>query len=508
MTGGYLIGDVRQQTTGTTPTIAVGTATYGTATLPATGDSYAILCMGSASVSSVTDTHGNVWTKAKSGFGSNYFYDMWVCLAPTLLTSGNTVVLHLSSGNPVNAILVGCANVTAVNLKEYVGSTFTSVMSYNSATLATSSEAVFFMMTYVQATAGSPAYKPNTPNDIITSTINMYSLSWIENVSSNAAINFKATTVTSGQNDGDAIALSFETNNNTALAISTSSLPGATDGVAYSQSLAASGGVPPYTWSIISGALPSWATMNSVGVISGTPLGTVTGSFKAQVRDSAGTQVSAALSIASSGNPDITVPSVPTFVTGDTSIPSLQQLAYATRFLVGDIRPMFHAFKTATATISSSNTWTTLSMGAVAYDSESEVSGGSGILTDGIGATIRTQGLYSFTSCATFVATSTAFYVDSSFLITAGASNPNLGSGSTLRFGLDGNTTLATAATQVSICNQDISPICLYPGDTVRLQVRAQASGVVVQTNLSPVPAYNQGRFVTNFSGSWVRSST
>lgn len=42
----------------------------------------------------------------------------------------------------------------------------------------------------------------------------------------------------------------------TPLSITTPSLPNGTVGSAYSQSLAASGGVPPYTWSVSSGALP------------------------------------------------------------------------------------------------------------------------------------------------------------------------------------------------------------------------------------------------------------
>ncbi|HKM67458.1 MAG TPA: choice-of-anchor D domain-containing protein [Candidatus Acidoferrum sp.] len=56
------------------------------------------------------------------------------------------------------------------------------------------------------------------------------------------------------------------------LAISTLSLPNATVGSAYSFGLQAVGGVPPYTWTIASGALPSdFSPLSSTGVISGTP---------------------------------------------------------------------------------------------------------------------------------------------------------------------------------------------------------------------------------------------
>lgn len=52
-------------------------------------------------------------------------------------------------------------------------------------------------------------------------------------------------------------------------------LPDGTQGVAYSYTLTASGGVPPYSYSIINGVLPAGITLNgSTGVLSGTPTGT------------------------------------------------------------------------------------------------------------------------------------------------------------------------------------------------------------------------------------------
>ncbi|MBI4833460.1 MAG: putative Ig domain-containing protein [Planctomycetes bacterium] len=54
------------------------------------------------------------------------------------------------------------------------------------------------------------------------------------------------------------------------LSISTNSLPQGTEGVAYSTVLASSGGVVPYTWSIITGSLQDGLALNT-GIISGTP---------------------------------------------------------------------------------------------------------------------------------------------------------------------------------------------------------------------------------------------
>jgi hypothetical protein len=55
--------------------------------------------------------------------------------------------------------------------------------------------------------------------------------------------------------------------------IDTTSLPDATQGVAYSVQLLAHGGTPPYTWSIFAGSLPAGLTLSSSGLISGTPTG-------------------------------------------------------------------------------------------------------------------------------------------------------------------------------------------------------------------------------------------
>ncbi|WP_416356551.1 putative Ig domain-containing protein [Aureimonas phyllosphaerae] len=52
--------------------------------------------------------------------------------------------------------------------------------------------------------------------------------------------------------------------------VSPASLPGAMRGQAYSQSLSASGGTAPYSFSVTAGALPSGLTLSSSGILSGT----------------------------------------------------------------------------------------------------------------------------------------------------------------------------------------------------------------------------------------------
>jgi hypothetical protein len=67
-------------------------------------------------------------------------------------------------------------------------------------------------------------------------------------------------------------------------AVTTGALVAGTVGTAYSGTLAASGGIPPYTWTLTSGTLPAGINMNTAGVLSGTPtaagVGTTNLTFK------------------------------------------------------------------------------------------------------------------------------------------------------------------------------------------------------------------------------------
>ena len=70
------------------------------------------------------------------------------------------------------------------------------------------------------------------------------------------------------------------------MTIDSITLNDATQGASYSQTLTASGGAGPYTWSISSGSLPAGLTLNSsTGEISGTPTTNGTANFTVQVTD-------------------------------------------------------------------------------------------------------------------------------------------------------------------------------------------------------------------------------
>ncbi len=68
-----------------------------------------------------------------------------------------------------------------------------------------------------------------------------------------------------------------------ALDVRTTTLPSGTEDVLYPNvSLVATGGTAPYSWAVLSGALPSGMSLSSAGVLSGTP--TAAGSFEFVVR--------------------------------------------------------------------------------------------------------------------------------------------------------------------------------------------------------------------------------
>ena len=73
------------------------------------------------------------------------------------------------------------------------------------------------------------------------------------------------------------------------IVVNPASLPAATVGTAYSQTLSASGGTGSYTWSVSAGALPAGLTLNAAsGVISGTPTTAGASSFTIRATDGSG----------------------------------------------------------------------------------------------------------------------------------------------------------------------------------------------------------------------------
>src|ERR1700690_3634006 len=81
------------------------------------------------------------------------------------------------------------------------------------------------------------------------------------------------------------------------LQITTMALPAGSVGASYSQNIDAQGGVPPYTWNVVSGVLPAGLTFYPVGAIQGLPARTETQIFTVQVTDTNSSFVSQSLTL-------------------------------------------------------------------------------------------------------------------------------------------------------------------------------------------------------------------
>jgi uncharacterized protein (TIGR03437 family) len=114
----------------------------------------------------------------------------------------------------------------------------------------------------------------------------------------------KTFTVNEGSSSGSPLTITTPAN-----------LLGGTVNQSYSATLAASGGVPPYTWAITSGPLPAGLTLNpSTGLISGAPTTAGSTSFTATVQDSNAATASLVFSLTIN-------PASTTFVITNTSFP-------------------------------------------------------------------------------------------------------------------------------------------------------------------------------------------
>ncbi|HEV3266832.1 MAG TPA: putative Ig domain-containing protein, partial [Acidimicrobiales bacterium] len=107
---------------------------------------------------------------------------------------------------------------------------------------------------------------------------------------------------------------------NAAPNITTASLPGATKLGTYNQTVVATGGTTPNTWSISSGILPSGLSLNSsTGVITGTVSGTaVSETFTVKVTDSLNVVATKSLTITVNGAPSVSTTSLASATQGET----------------------------------------------------------------------------------------------------------------------------------------------------------------------------------------------
>ncbi|MFO1406393.1 MAG: putative Ig domain-containing protein [Steroidobacteraceae bacterium] len=101
------------------------------------------------------------------------------------------------------------------------------------------------------------------------------------------------------------------------ITVAPGSLPSANQGLAYSQSITASGGNAPYGYAITSGSLPAGVTLSTDGVLSGTPAANGSYSFTVTATD--------ALTYTGGQAYTLTVDTAPTIIIGPSALPPANQ---------------------------------------------------------------------------------------------------------------------------------------------------------------------------------------
>ena len=199
-------------------------------------------------------------------------------------------------------------------------------------------------------------------------------------------------------------------------AVATASpLPTGTVGLAYSQTLAATGGVPPYAWAVTTGSLPAGLTLSGGGVLSGTAAAAGTASFTVQATGANAAAVTKAFSLTTVLTPPVITTTA--LAAGTAGLPYSQTLAAA-----GGTTPY-----TWTVTAGSLPAGLTLNSGGVIS--------GTATAAGATGFTIQVTGANAMSSTKTFsltVAESTWYWTNFAGLpLTSGTAN---GTGGAARF--------------------------------------------------------------------------
>ena len=212
-----------------------------------------------------------------------------------------------SPGNGTNPGFPGGGNFTAGSLTNINGSTLTLSTAQGTATVTVGASTAIL--------------------ETVSGTVNDLQAGQSVAVTGNrdAAGNINATLISIQSARGTSSAVTQTPAGGGGLKIVTVSLMPGSVAVSYSQALAASGGSPPYQWSIVGGALPDGLSLNnSAPAITGTPGVSGTFNFTLRVTDSTGAMSAAKLSmvVGPAGIGDtLWLPS------GDVGIPYTHQIA-------------------------------------------------------------------------------------------------------------------------------------------------------------------------------------
>ncbi len=278
-----------------------------------------------ATLTNDTSNSGVTWGLTGAGTLANQTSTSVTYNAPSSVTSPTSVTITATS--------VASNTVTA-----QVGVTVNPAPQVTTASVPAGTEGTAYSTT-LAATGGTGAYTWAVSSGTLPSWASLNASSGAIAGTPNAAstTNFSVTVTDAAGVTSAAQALTLKINAPPPLTISTTSLPGGTEGTSYTTTLSATGGIQPYTWSIASGAMPAWANLNaSTGVISGMPNASGTSTFTVKVTDSEPTPASV-----TSGSLTITIAAAPALAVSTTSLPTgTENTSYTTTLAAtGGVQP-------------------------------------------------------------------------------------------------------------------------------------------------------------------------
>jgi Putative Ig domain len=258
----------------------------------------------SAVSDSVNGSYAKVCTLGPSA-GSNAYIDVWAVFN---VIAGSPIISINTNGAKTLALAVEYTGLTAVDVyaSGYGGGGQPSFGSttWNAGSSATTAQANEILLTFCgdylanagQSWTGTGGSTVRSQAEESISSSNLALC--IEDEVLTSIISFPHTTATSSQGANYGVtgyvALKYTP---ASFAVTTSSLPPASQVQFYSESLATSGGIGPYSWEITSGSLPPGFSLSSSGTITGTPTASGTFTFTVQVTDSASNVATKSLSI-------------------------------------------------------------------------------------------------------------------------------------------------------------------------------------------------------------------
>ena len=219
---------------------------------------------------------GVVWQLVGSGTLTGQTPTTVVYTAPSPVTaSGSAAVVALPVKNPLYSAAASVNYTPALSFSTVTLPTGTIGTAY-SAQLATTGGTA--PVTFALTSGTLPAGLTLSPTGAITGT---------PTAGGNTTLTFSATD--SSSTPATVSATFTLPVNALKLAITTTSVPNGVAGKGYSVTLAQTGGIAPYTWTLASGTLPTGLTLSTAGVLSGTPGVAGIFSFAVKVTDTEAT---------------------------------------------------------------------------------------------------------------------------------------------------------------------------------------------------------------------------